>query len=82
LFRPYISYITQEMIFKVDNQYFLATPSPFKLNDLLENPRDELAIFMLNYEERQTIVRQPSAGELHEIYQHGVDLFSNNENYI
>jgi hypothetical protein len=82
LFPPYITHITQEMIFKNDNQYFVATHSPFILNDLLENAKEELAIFMLNYNDHQTKVRQLSEDDLHELFQDGVDLFTNSEGFI
>ena len=81
-FPPFITHITQEMIHKSDNQYFVATHSPFILNDLLENSREELAVFMFNYKDHQTSIRQLSGDELHEIYQNGVDLFTNSESYI
>ena len=81
-FPPFISHITQEMIHKSDNQYFVATHSPFILNDLLENSREELAVFMFSYKSHQTTIRRLSGDELHEIYQNGVDLFTNEESYI
>lgn len=81
-FPPYMSHITQEMIHKKSNQYFVATHSPFILNDFLENARDELAVFMVHYEDHETKLRKLSDDELHEIYQHGVDLFTNSESYI
>src|ERR1700712_4813536 len=40
-FPPYMSHITQEMIYKKVNQFFVATHSPFMLNDLLENAQEE-----------------------------------------
>jgi len=81
-FPPYISHVTQEIIHKKNNQYFIATHSPFILNDFLENSREELAVYMVNYENHETKLRQLSAKELHEIYQYGVDLFTNSESYI
>lgn len=81
-FPPYMSHITQEMIHKKSNQYFVATHSPFILNDFLENARDELAVFMVHYEDHETKLRKLSDDELHEIYQHGVDLFTNSESYL
>jgi AAA15 family ATPase/GTPase len=81
-FPPYISHVTQEMIYRKDNQYFIATHSPFILNDLLESAKNELAVFITNYERHQTKVRRLSEQELEEVYQNGVDLFTNNESYI
>jgi AAA15 family ATPase/GTPase len=81
-FPPYMAHLTQEMIYKRDNQYFIATHSPFILNDLLENGRDELAVFVVHYEDHETRVRKLSSDELHDIYQNGVDLFTNNESFV
>jgi AAA15 family ATPase/GTPase len=81
-FPPYMSHITQEMIYRKENQYFIATHSPFILNDLLENAQEELAVFVTDYEDHQTVIKRLSEPELNEIYQNGVDLFTNNESYI
>lgn len=81
-FPPYMTQLTQEMIYKKDNQYFIATHSPFILNDLLENAQNELAVFIVDYENRQTKVRALTSSELHEVLQNGVDLFTNNETYL
>lgn len=81
-FPPYMSHITQEMIHKKDNQFFVATHSPFILNDLLENGREELAVFVVRYDNHQTQVKQLTDQQLHDIYQNGVDLFTNYESFI
>lgn len=81
-FPPYITHITQEMIYRKENQYFIATHSPFILNDLLENSREEISVFNTNYNRHQTEVRKLTEKELNDIYQNGVDLFTNNESYI
>jgi hypothetical protein len=81
-FPPYMSHLTQEMIYKRDNQYFIATHSPFILNDLMENNREELAVFVVYYEHHETKVRKLSRDELHDVYQSGVDLFTNNESFV
>jgi hypothetical protein len=81
-FPPYMAHLTQEMIYKRDNQYFIATHSPFILNDLLENGREELAVFVVHYEDHETKVRKLSGDELHDVFQNGVDLFTNNESFV
>ncbi len=81
-FPPYMSHLTQEMIYKKDNQFFIATHSPFILNDLLENCRSELSVFVVNYENHETKVRQLTEGELYEAFQSGVDFFTNNESFV
>ena len=72
----YMAHLTQEMINRKDNQYFIATHSPFILNDLLENARDELAVYITSYEQHQTKIRRLSEQELSEVYQNGGDLFT------
>lgn len=81
-FPPHMTHLTQEIIHKRDNQYFIATHSPFILNDLLENVRDELSVYMVDYKDRQTVVNHLTSDQLHEIFQHGVDLFTNSESYL
>ena len=78
-FPPYMSHLTQQMIHKSDNQFFVATHSPFILNDLLEHAMDELAVFNVDYQDKQTQIRELSRSELHDIMQYGVDVFTNNE---
>lgn len=81
-FPPFMSHITQEMIYKKDNQFFIATHSPFILNDLLENGREELAVFIVHYENHKSKVRQLTDVELHDVFQNGIDLFTNSESFI
>lgn len=81
-FPPYMAHFTQEMIHKRDNQYFIATHSPFILNDLLENSRVDLSVFVVHYENYETKVKQLSEQELHDVFQNGVDLFTNSESFI
>lgn len=81
-FPPYMSHLTQEMIYKKDCQFFIATHSPFILNDLLENAQNELAVFNVDYKDKQTIIKPLTRSELHEVFQNGVDLFTNNETYL
>jgi AAA15 family ATPase/GTPase len=81
-FPPFIAKITQEMIYKKDNQYFIATHSPFILNDFLENCREDLAVYMVDYANYETKVKKLSSDQLYEIFQNGVDLFTNSESFI
>ena len=81
-FPPYIAKITQEMIYRTDNQYFIATHSPFILNDLLENAMDDLSVYMVDYVKHATKVKLLSKKTMHEIYQNGIDLFTNSETFV
>ena len=86
MFPPYISKFTAEVMYdENENQFFISTHSPFVLNDFMENLKDdELSIFVVGYKKEtgETIVRKLSESELHEIYQYGIDLYFNLENYL
>ena len=81
-FPPYISEFTQEVIKSETNQFFMATHSPIIVNDFLENAREDLSIFMVDFKDGQTVVKPLSRDEIEEVYKYGVDLFFNNEAYL
>jgi AAA15 family ATPase/GTPase len=81
-FPPYIKDITQDMLAAKSNQFFITTHSPFVLTDFLENGRDELAVFVVGWENGETVVKKLTAEQLYDIYQYGVDLFTNIETFI
>jgi hypothetical protein len=78
---PYIAEFTQEVIQSNTNQFFMATHSPIVVNDFLENAIDDLAIFMVDYQQGQTVLKGLSIEEIHEVYKYGIDLFFNGESY-
>ena len=84
MFPPYISKLTSDVWYNKANQYFITTHSPFVLNDFLENSRDELAIFIVDYEKEngETIIKKMTNEEMHEAYQYGLDLFLNIKNFV
>ena len=81
-FPPYIAEFTQEVINSDTNQFFIATHSPLIVNDFLENARQDLAIFIVDFKGGQTIVKSLTDDELYGVYKYGVDLFFNNEAYL
>jgi AAA15 family ATPase/GTPase len=81
-FPPYIVEITQELIHSTTNQFFITTHSPFILNDLLQNAMDDLAIFIVDYKNHQTVVKGLTETELLEVYKYGIDLFMNYQIYL
>ncbi len=81
-FPPYIAEFTQEVIKSQTNQFMIVTHSPVIVNDFLENAREDLAIFMVDFRAGQTVARALSSSEIYEVYKYGVDLFFNNEAYL
>ena len=80
-FPPYISYFTREVIYSETNQFFIATHSPYVLNDFLENQRDEVAIFIADFKDGQTVIYRLTDDEVNEVYNDGIDVFFNYEKY-
>ena len=81
-FPPYISQITSEIMASETNQFFITTHSPIIMNDFLENAKEDLAIFIIDYKNNQTVVRQLSETEIFEVHKYGIDLFFNQEAYL
>jgi AAA15 family ATPase/GTPase len=86
MFPPYISKFTADVMYdKNGNQFFINTHSPFVINDLMENLKNnDLSIYVVGYKKDngETVVRRLSEMELHEIYQYGIDLYLNLENFL
>jgi AAA15 family ATPase/GTPase len=85
MFPQYISRFASSIINDENrNQYFITTHSAFVLNDFMEDlEKSDLAIFAVGFnKEGETIVRKFSDAEIDNIYQYGVDLFFNLENYL
>ena len=81
-FPPYIVHITQQIIHSTSNQFYISTHSPYIVNDFLENSRNELSIFSTDFKNGETVVRKLTKEEIYDIYQYGLDLFANNENFL
>ena len=86
MFPPYIAKLTTDIIFdENNNQFFIATHSPFVLNDLMDNLKsDELAIYIVSYKKEtgETIIDRMSDEDIHEAYQFGYDFFMNIDKFI
>ena len=84
MFPPYVSKFASDVWFNKSNQYFITTHSPFVINDFLENSRDELAIFIVDYEKEngETRIKKMTDQEMHDAYQYGLDLFFNIKSFV
>lgn len=78
-FPPYITHIAKEIINSESNQFFIATHSPYILDTFLENARADLAIFMADFKDGQTVIKRLTDSELNNVYEYGLDLFFNAE---
>jgi predicted ATPase len=78
-FPPYIKHIAEEIIASESNQFFIATHSPFILDTFLENARTELAIYMADFKNGQTVIKRLTDNEVEDVFNYGLDLFFNAE---
>jgi AAA15 family ATPase/GTPase len=84
-FPPYISMLGDKIIAASETQFFIVTHSTVLLTNLIENtPKDELAIFVCSYDdkEHQTKARSLSESQLSEALVYGVDMFFNINLYL
>lgn len=77
-FPPYIAHFTQDVLNSETNQFFIATHSPYVLNDFLEYNRDDVAIFMADFKDGQTVIYRLTDDE---VYDYGIDVFFNYERF-
>ena len=79
---PYISKITTDIIYSETNQFFITTHSPYVLNEFLENKKEDLAIYLVDFKDGETKIKRLSQEELNKVSQFGVDLFFNSEIFL
>jgi AAA15 family ATPase/GTPase len=79
---PYISEFTHEVIKAVTNQFFVVTHSPLIVEQFLTDAIDDLGIFMVDFNDGQTVVESLTEDEIKEVYRYGMDLFFNGDSYL
>ena len=79
---PYISKITTDIIHSETNQFFITTHSPYVLNEFLENQKDNLAVYLIDFKNGETAIKGLTEDEKDKVYQFGVDLFFNSEIFL
>lgn len=83
MFPPYIKKLTTDILMDQNyNQYFIATHSPYVLDELILEAGEDLAVYLVDYKNGETIIQHLSNEDLIEIRQYGVDLFFNIESYL
>jgi len=86
MFPPYISKLTSDIVNdENNNQFFLATHSPFVMNDLISNTeKEDLSIYIVSYDNEtgETLIHHLLEEDVDEAYQFGYDFFMNIDNFI
>jgi AAA15 family ATPase/GTPase len=79
---PYIWQLANRIAQDVDNQYFIATHSPYILETLMQElGDDDLNIWVTYFENYETKVHPLSKNELQEMYDLGGDIFFNMDKF-
>lgn len=81
-FPPYISSVVNSIIASRSNQFFITTHSPYVMSSLLESAGDDLAVFVVDMEDNETMVRRLSDRQLQNAYDNGIDMFYNLEAFL
>lgn len=77
-FPKYISLIAERIVQSKQNQFFIATHSPYLLSTFIEEcDKNEIAIFICTYENYETKVRALTDKEIGNIMETGIDLYYN-----
>ena len=84
----YVSQLGRRIVESRNNQFFVATHSPYLITEILEEMLTndelipELAMFVAYYEDYQTKVRQLSDEEVLNIRRDGLDVFYNMARFV
>lgn len=81
-FPPYISNIVNDIISDESNQFFITTHSPYVISSMLESAGDDLAVYVVDMEDNETVIRRLSDSQLQDAYDNGMDMFYNLEAYL
>jgi AAA15 family ATPase/GTPase len=83
-FPPYIKTVTNDIANSKSNQFFIATHSPIIVDEFIEDAEicKELAIYIVDFKNGETIVKRLTNDDLDEIFNHDIDLFFDLERYL
>ncbi|MCD9015243.1 AAA family ATPase [Parachryseolinea silvisoli] len=82
IFPSMLGDLTSQIRLSTTNQFLISTHSPTILDDLLENCRAELAVFIVCNEAGQSRFRRLTDTELHDVFQYRVDAFTNHQAFV
>jgi AAA15 family ATPase/GTPase len=82
-FPPYTQDIAYRMIYSEENQFFVSTHSPYLLQTLVSNLKDDqLNVFVTYYEDFQTKVKALTPEELSFVQEYSTDVFFNLDRFV
>ncbi len=80
-FPPYITMLAGEIVESKENQFFIATHSPYLFNSIVEKGGKDVAVFVCTYEDYQTKIKRMTDADLDILIDYRADVFSNLEKF-
>ncbi len=82
-FPLYIQRLALEITNSIENQFFIATHSPYLFNTILEKaPKEHVAVFITYFENHETKVMLLSEEDKSEVMNYGMDVFFHLDEFI
>lgn len=79
IYQPYISDILNDIISASDNRFFITTHSQYVISSFLDRAVNELAVYVVDMKDNETVVNRITDGKLQYFRKNGDDLFSTNK---
>lgn len=77
-FPPYIKLLAQKIVEANNNQFFIATHSPYLFNTILEEAKPEdIGVFIVTFEDYETRLTKLTSNDISQMLDYGVDVFFN-----
>ena len=76
IYQPYISEILNDIISASDNRFFITTHSQYVISSFLDRAVNELAVYVVDMKDNETVVNRITDGQLQYFRKNGDDLFS------
>lgn len=79
---PYIRDLTNEILEDKKNQFFISTHSPYIFEKIIQEDRDDISIFALDYKNHETVAHKMSDDQIMKILDYDMDVFLNMDKII
>ena len=79
IYQPYISEILNDIISASDNRFFITTHSQYVISSFLDRAVNELAVYVVDIKDNETVVNRIPDGQLQYFRKNGDVLFSTNK---
>uniref|UniRef100_UPI00256FAC19 hypothetical protein n=2 Tax=Bacteroidales TaxID=171549 RepID=UPI00256FAC19 len=76
IYQPYVSDILNDIISAGDNRFFITTHSQYVISSFLDRAVNELAIYVVDMKDNETVVNRIPDGQLQYFRKNGDDLSS------